>query len=67
MNHRDQNMGRHKGLSGILDTIIGTTITILDVLNEASDTIPVPFVKPLVSIVASLLTAIQVSLWNHHL
>jgi hypothetical protein len=49
------------GLSAILDTIIGTTSTILDVFNQASNAIPVPFVHPLVSSVASLLTAVQMS------
>ena len=46
---------------GISDTIIGTTSTILNVFNDASNAIPVPFVHPLVASVASLLTAVQVS------
>ena len=59
-NHNRSTSGCH-GLSGILDTIIGTTIPILDVFKQASYAIPVPFVHPLVSSVASLLTAVQVS------
>jgi hypothetical protein len=58
---RDRNNGSDERLSGILDTIIGTTNTILNIFNEASDAIPVPFVKPLVASVACLLTAVQVS------
>ena len=61
MSNRNQNIGDYHGLSGILDTIIGTTSTILNVLNEASNAIPVPFVHPLVASVASLLAAVQVS------
>jgi len=56
---RDRNNGSDERLSGILDTIIGTTNTILTIFNEASDAIPVPFVKPLVASVACLLTAVQ--------
>jgi hypothetical protein len=56
----DRSIGGDKGLSGILDTIIGTTSTILNIFNDASDAIPVPFVKPLVACVATLLTAVQV-------
>ena len=59
--NRNRNIGGCHGLSGILDTIIGTTSTILNVFNQASSAIPVPFVHPLVSSVASLLTAVQVS------
>ena len=40
---------------------MGTTSTILNVFNEASNAIPVPFVHPLVASIASLLTAVQVS------
>ena len=61
MGNRDRNIGGYHGFSGILDTIIGTTSTILNVFNEASNAIPVPFVHPLVASVASLLTAVQVS------
>ena len=43
-------------------TIMGTTSTILDIFKEASDVIPVPYVKPLVESVASLLTAVKVGL-----
>ena len=58
----DDHIDNGKRLSGILDTIIGTTSTILSIFKEASSLIPVPFVKPLVASVASLLTAVQVSL-----
>ena len=61
MVNRNRNIGGRHGLSGILDTIINTTSTILNVFNEASNLIPVPFVHPLVASVASLLTAVQVS------
>ena len=61
LGHRDQNIN---GFSGILDPIIGTTSTILNFFNEASDLIPVPYVKPLVASIACLLTAVQVSLQN---
>ena len=60
----DRKIAGDERFSAILDTIIGTTITILDVFNAASDAIPVPLIKPLVAIVAGLLKAIQVSLWN---
>ena len=62
MGNRIRNTGGDHGLSGILDTIIGSTSTILIVFNEASDLIPVPFVHSLVASVASLLSAVQVSL-----
>ena len=62
MGNRNRNFSGHHGLSGILDTIIGTTSTILNVFNEASNAIPVPFVHPLVVSVSSLLTAVQVSI-----
>ena len=58
---RNRNNGDRHGLSGILNTIIGTTSTILNIFNEATNAIPVPFVHPLVASVASLLTAVQVS------
>ena len=61
LNNRNQNIGSCHGLSGILDTIICSTSTILNVFNQASNAIPVPFVHPLVASVASLLTAVQVS------
>ena len=61
MGNRNRNIGGRHGLSGILDTILDTTSTILSVFNQASNAIPVPFVHPLVSSVASLLTAVQVS------
>ena len=61
MCNRNRNIVGYHGLSGILDTIIGTTSTILNIFNEASNAIPVPFVHPLVANVASLLTAVQVS------
>ena len=61
MGNRNRDIGGCHGLSGILDTIIGTTSTILNIFNEASSVIPVPFVHPLFASVASLLTAVQVS------
>ena len=60
LGNRSRNISGSHGLSGILDTIIGTTSTILNVFNEASSAIPVPFVHPLVASVSSLLTAVQV-------
>ena len=66
LGNRNQNIGGH-GLSGILDTIIGTTSAILNVFNEASNAIPVPFVHTLVASVASLLTAVQVSFGSLYL
>jgi hypothetical protein len=57
----NRNIGSYHGLSGILDTVIGTTSTILNVFNEAINAIPVPFVHPLVVSVSSLLSAVQVS------
>ena len=62
---RNRNIGGDHGLSGILNTIIGTTSTILNVFNEASNAIPVPLVHPLVTSVASLLAAVQVSFRIH--
>ena len=61
MGDRNRDIGDRRGLSGILDTIIGTTSVILNIFNQASSVIPVPFVQPLVTSVAGLLTAVQVS------
>ena len=61
LGNRNRNIGGSHEFSGILDTILDTTSTILSVFNQASNAIPVPFVPPLVSSVASLLTAVQVS------
>ena len=61
LGNRNRYIGGCHGLSGILDTILDTTSTILNIFNQASAAIPVPFVHPLVSSVASLLTAVQVS------
>ena len=61
MGNRNRNIGGCRRLSGILDTILGTTSSILNIFNEASNAIPVPFVQPLVASVASLMTAVQVS------
>ena len=63
MDNRNRNVGGCHRLSGVLDTIIGTTSSILNVFNQSSNAIPVPFVHPLVSSVASLLMAVQVSIW----
>ena len=62
MGNRNRNISDCHGLYGILDTIIGTTSSILNVFNEASNAIPVPFVHPLVATVASLFMAVQVSI-----
>ena len=59
--NRNRNIGGSHEFSGILDTILDTTSTILSVFNQASNAIPVPLVHPLVSSVASLLTAVQVN------
>ena len=59
-NHNRNINGSH-GLSDILGTIIGTTSTILNIFNEESSAIPVPFVHPLVASVSSSMTAVQVS------
>ena len=64
LGHLDRNINDDKGLGDILNTIISTTSTILDVFKEASGLIPVPYVKPVITTVASLLTAVQVSLRN---
>ena len=64
LGHPDRNINDDKGLGNILNTIISATSTILAIFKEASDLIPVPYVKPVVTIVASLLTAVQVSLRN---
>ena len=61
MANRNRNINGDHGLSGILDTIIGTTSTILNIFNEAGNAIPVPFVQPLVASIASFLMAVQVS------
>lgn len=59
----NRNTNGDEGLSEImLDTISRTTITILDVFNDASNAIPVPFVRPLLLSVARLLKASEVSL-----
>ena len=61
LGNHNWNIGGSHGLSGILDTIIGTTSKILNIFSEASNAIPVPFVHPLVASVSGLLTAVQVS------
>ena len=60
--HRNRNVDGDQGIGGILDTIIGTTSTIIHVFDEASGLIPIPYMKPLVTSVACLLTAVQVSI-----
>ena len=65
LNDRNRSIGSRHGLSGILDTMIDTTSTILNNFNQASNAIPAPFIHPLVASVASLLTAVQVSFQIH--
>jgi len=48
-------------LSDLLYTTVGVTIPALDILKDASDMIPVPFVKPLIAGISGLLKATQVS------
>jgi hypothetical protein len=60
----DRTIGGYEGLFGIVNTVTGTAIPILEVLNDASGVIPVPFIQPIVTIVVGLLKAAQVSWWN---
>ena len=64
--HPDRNINDDKGLGDILKFQHNNQHNQAQflVFKDASDLIPVPYVKPVVTIVASLLMAVQVSLWN---
>ena len=53
-------LGTSERLSKVLDITIGTTISVLGLLQEASSLIPVPWVQPLIGTVVSMLQAVSV-------
>ncbi|KDR71353.1 hypothetical protein GALMADRAFT_144037 [Galerina marginata CBS 339.88] len=57
--------GTTEGLSKVLDTTIGPTISILSVVKEASSLIPVPWVQPLIGTVVSMLRAVSQTRSNY--
>ena len=56
----DGEIGTSEGLSKVLDITIGTTISILTLVGEASSLIPVPWVQPLIGTVVMILQTISV-------
>ena len=56
----DGELGTSEKLSKVLDITIGTTISILSLVQEASSLIPVPWVQPLIGKVVSMLQAVSV-------
>jgi hypothetical protein len=56
----DGELGTSEGLSKVLDITIGTTISILSLLKQASSLIPVPWVQPLIGTVVIMLQAVSV-------
>jgi len=56
----DGDLGTSERLSKVLDITIGTTISILSLVQEASSLIPVPWVQPLIGKVVSMLQAVSV-------
>ena len=56
----DGKPGTTEKLSKVLDITIGTTISILSLVQEASFLIPVPWVQPLIGKVVSMLQAVSV-------
>ncbi|KAF8961753.1 tetratricopeptide repeat-containing protein [Flammula alnicola] len=63
---RDRSFGTSEGLSKVLTTTIGASITILDVVKEASAVIPVPWVKIVIGGVVSLLNAVTQTRSNYN-
>ncbi|EDQ98767.1 tetratricopeptide repeat-containing protein [Laccaria bicolor S238N-H82] len=61
----DGELGTSERLSKILDITIGTTITILTLVEEASSLIPVPWVQPLIGKVVSMLQAVSQTRSNY--
>jgi hypothetical protein len=56
----DGELGNSERLSKVLDITIGTTISILSLVKEASSLIPVPWVRPLIGTVVIMLQAVSV-------
>ena len=56
----DLDIGTSERLSKVLDITIGTTISILSLVGEASSLSPVPWVQPLIGVVVSMLQAVSV-------
>ncbi|KAF8966689.1 tetratricopeptide repeat-containing protein, partial [Flammula alnicola] len=63
---RDRSFGTSEGLSKVLTATIGASITFLDVVKEASAVIPVPWVKPVIGGVVSLLNAVTQTRSNYN-
>ena len=57
---RDHDFGTSEGLSKVLGATIGASITVLDVVKEASTLIPLPWIKPVIGGIVTLLKAVQV-------
>ncbi|KIJ91625.1 hypothetical protein K443DRAFT_14224, partial [Laccaria amethystina LaAM-08-1] len=61
----DGELGTSEGLSKVLDITIGTTISILSLLKQASSLIPVPWVQPLIGTVVIMLQAVSQTRSNY--
>ncbi|KAF8966660.1 tetratricopeptide repeat-containing protein [Flammula alnicola] len=62
---RDRGFGTSEGLSKVLTATIGASITVLDIVKEASAVIPVPWVKTVIGGVVSLLNAVTQTRSNY--
>lgn len=60
----DYDIGSSEGLSKLLGVAIGASITVLQVVKEASALVPVPGVQPLIGGVVTLLKAVAVRFLN---
>ena len=56
--------GLSEDLSDFVDVAIGSTITVLGILESASSLIPVPLVQPIVSQVLYMMKAVEVGVCN---
>ncbi|KIJ91635.1 hypothetical protein K443DRAFT_475600, partial [Laccaria amethystina LaAM-08-1] len=62
----DGELGTPERLSKVLDITLGTTISILRLVQEASSLIPVPWVQPLIGKVVSMLQAVAQTRSNYN-
>ena len=56
----DGELGNTERLSKVLDITIGSTISVLSLVQEASSLVPVPWVQPLIGTVVIILQAVSV-------
>ncbi|KIJ91377.1 hypothetical protein K443DRAFT_14445, partial [Laccaria amethystina LaAM-08-1] len=62
----DGELGTSERLFKVLDITLGTTISILRLVQEASSLIPVPWVQPLIGKVVSMLQAVSQTRSNYN-